>query len=83
MATALANGLIKQGQVIQKASDLMASCPVQDGHLLEPFKELGCQTTNDNKKLVEFSDVVILAVKPFIVPKGELYESFGHKRALV
>ena len=30
---------------------------------------LGCETTCDNLELVEFSDVVILAVKPLIIPK--------------
>lgn len=69
MAAALANGLVKQGQVVQKAGDLMASCPVQDNHLLDSFKNFGCETTNDNRELVEFSDVIILAVKPMIIPK--------------
>ena len=69
MAAALANGLVKQGQVVQKASDLMVSCPVQDNQLLDSFKNLGCETTNDNRELVAFSDVIILAVKPMIIPK--------------
>ena len=38
MASALASGLVRQGQVLKNSSDLMASCPVQDNHLLEPFK---------------------------------------------
>ena len=69
MAAALANGLVKQGQVVQKSADLMASCPIQDNHLLDSFKNLGCETTNDNRELVAFSDVIILAVKPNIIPK--------------
>ena len=69
MAAALANGLVKQGQVVQKASDLMVSCPVQDNQLLDSFKNLGCETTNDNRELIAFSDVIILAVKPMIIPK--------------
>ena len=38
MASALASGLVRQGQVLKNSSDLMASCPIQDKHLLEPFK---------------------------------------------
>ena len=42
MASALASGLVRQGQVLKNSSDLMASCPVQDNHLLEPFKGKLC-----------------------------------------
>ena len=31
------------------------------------FKDLGCQTTLVNKEVVEFSDVVFLAVKPHLI----------------
>ena len=41
MAQALANGLVKQGQTLKNPGHMMASCPVQDKYLLEPFKDLG------------------------------------------
>lgn len=69
MATALARGIISQGQVLTQSKDLLASCPIQDAELLKPIQELGGQTMHDNKELVAQSDVVILAVKPFIIPK--------------
>lgn len=69
MATALARGILSQGQVLAHgAADLTASCPKEDAALLEPIKALGGQTTHDNHELVAKSDVVILAVKPFVVP---------------
>ena len=43
MASALASGVVRQGQVLKNSSDLMASCPIQDNHLLEPFKGNLCQ----------------------------------------
>ena len=45
MASALASGLVRQGQVLKNSSDLMASCPVQDNHLLEPFKGKLCPSS--------------------------------------
>lgn len=31
------------------------------------LKDMGCQTTLDNKEVVQFSDVVFLAVKPHLI----------------
>lgn len=69
MATALARGIVSQGKILQNSSHLMASCPVQDSQLLEPIRELGGITTNDNLYVVDNSDVVIMAVKPLIMEK--------------
>ena len=69
MATALARGIVSQGKVLRNSADLMASCPIQDSHLLEPINELGGKTTQDNLHVVDNSDVVILAVKPLVIPK--------------
>ena len=41
MAQALASGLVKQGKTLKNPGHMMASCPVQDKYLLEPFKDLG------------------------------------------
>lgn len=67
MASALAQGFIK-GQAVKSASHVSASCPIADKHLLEHMKQMGCQTFHCNKELMECSDVVILAVKPQIMP---------------
>ena len=69
MATALARGIVGQGQVLSSPKHLTASCPPQDADLLQSIKDLGCETTHDNLELVSNSDLVILAVKPMIVPK--------------
>ena len=49
------------------------------------FKDQGCQATLDNKKVVEYSDVVFLAVKPhLIVPViKEIKSSIDPARHLV
>lgn len=69
MATALAKGIVSQGQILKSTKDLLASCPVQDAELLKPIQDLGGQTMHDNKALVANSDVVVLAVKPLIIPR--------------
>jgi pyrroline-5-carboxylate reductase len=70
MATALARGIVAQGQLLKSGpQDLWASCPPNDAAFLEPFKALGCMTTHENKELVANSDVIILAVKPLVIPR--------------
>ena len=69
MATALARGIVSQGQILSRPQDLMASCPPQDVNLLDPIKELGCTTSHDNLEVVSNSDIVILAVKPAIIAR--------------
>lgn len=69
MALALVKGFLKkQGQMPWGNTEILASCPVQDAKLLEPMKALGCDTMHCNKSLLGKSDVVVLAVKPNIVP---------------
>lgn len=67
MALALARGFI-QAPIVGSSSQIMASCPVRDRHLLEDIASLGCQATHCNKTLVEQSDITILAVKPSVIP---------------
>ena len=67
MATALARGIVSQGQILSRPQDLMASCPPQDAALLAPIKELGCVTSHDNLEVVANADLVILAVKPAVI----------------
>ena len=69
MATALARGIVSQGQILSRPQDLMASCPPQDANLLAPIKELGCTASHDNLEVISNSDIVILAVKPAIIPR--------------
>lgn len=67
MSNALAKGFIASG--ITKAENIIASCPKSDQHLLDQMKGFGCATTNDNVEAAATSDVVLLAVKPAIVPR--------------
>merc|ERR1719341_1132330 len=46
----------------------MASVPEKDAKLLQPLAGLGCQTTHDNTEAASFADVVVLGVKPGVVP---------------
>lgn len=69
MATALARGIVSQGKMLKSLQDLSASCPQADAELLKPIKELGGFTLHDNKELVTKSNVIIIAVKPLILPK--------------
>ena len=63
----------------------MASCPIQDADLLKDIDDLGCKTTHNNLEVVEHSDVVILSVKPMILPKiiKEIRSEAGHSKLLV
>ena len=47
---------------------MTASVPETDAALLAPLSELGCQTTHCNLVAVEGSEVVVLGVKPHVVP---------------
>ena len=66
MAGALARGFAKTLPTGSKT--ISASCPPQDASLLDEIKELGCNTMHSNEDLVSTSDVIMLAVKPSIVP---------------
>jgi pyrroline-5-carboxylate reductase len=54
--------------VISKPLQVMASVPEKDTNLLKPLQDLGCLGTNDNMEAVSFADVVVLGVKPGVVP---------------
>ena len=47
---------------------MTASVPESDATLLAPLSSLGCSTTHSNLSAVEQSDVVVLGVKPHVVP---------------
>ncbi len=65
MATALAKGWLTAGLLTAEAS--IASDPV--AHAREAFRELtGIRTTNDNRRVVAASDLLVLAVKPQSMP---------------
>merc|ERR1719334_2640610 len=66
MAGALVSGWVKSG--VLPASQIMASVPERDAQLLEPLQDLGCQTSNANSEVAAFADVLVLAVKPQVVP---------------
>ena len=66
MASALARGFAKTLPTGPKT--ITASCPPQDAFLLEDIREMGCNTMHSNEDLVNTSDVIMLAVKPSIVP---------------
>ena len=66
MAGALARGFAKTLPTGPKT--ISASCPPQDILLLDEIKDMGCNTMHSNQELVNTSDVIMLAVKPSIVP---------------
>ena len=66
MAGALARGFAKT--LPSGAKAISASCPPGDACLLDEIKEMGCNTMHCNQELVNGSDVILLAVKPSVVP---------------
>ncbi|KAG8182943.1 hypothetical protein JTE90_010572 [Oedothorax gibbosus] len=67
MAQGLAKGLIMAG--LTPAEKILSSCPRVDVMLLEKMRKLGCRTTSNNEHVANDARVLILAVKPPIVPK--------------
>lgn len=67
IAQALTKGFIESGTF--NAGKILASCPEADKHLLEEIKSLGCQTTHQNQAVVDQADILILALKPGVVPR--------------
>ena len=61
MATAMLKGILKSGEV--KNADMIASAK-SDKTREKIEKELGIQKADTNAQVVEFADVVFLAVKP-------------------
>jgi len=66
MAQALAKGFIAGG--VRKKSEIFASAPKSDIQSVEEFRKLGCRVVHDNREILDKSDVVILAVKPQVMP---------------
>ena len=64
MGGAIARGLINSGYA--SATDVVVAD--QSDVVLNAFAALGCPTTKDNGSAVANADVVIMAVKPWIVP---------------
>jgi len=66
MAGALVHGWINKGLLV--GNQVMASAPEPDAALLSPLSSLGCLTTHDNLEVGAWADMVLLAVKPGIIP---------------
>lgn len=66
LAFHIAQGFIRAGAV--KASQICASTPEKKRSVIASFKDLGAKFTDDNLKNAEKSKLLILAVKPAIIP---------------
>lgn len=67
MAGALIHGWIAKG--LLAGNQVMASAPEPDAALLSPLTALGCHTTHDNLAVGSWADLILLAVKPGVVPR--------------
>lgn len=67
MAQALAQGFIAAG--ISKADKIIAGCPAQDAKFAEQIASYGVRTTFDNAEVVRNCEVLVIGVKPPVVPK--------------
>ncbi|KAG7202157.1 hypothetical protein KM043_015839 [Ampulex compressa] len=67
MAQALAKGFIRAG--LSKGEMMLASCLPNDVGSIDAFKGIGSNTVYSNGPVVEYGDVLILSVKPQVVPK--------------
>lgn len=64
MGSAIARGLLAAGT---PAADLTIANPSPEK--LAPFREAGCHTTQNNLEAAEKADIIIVAVKPYVLPK--------------
>ncbi|XP_032670794.1 pyrroline-5-carboxylate reductase 2-like isoform X2 [Odontomachus brunneus] len=80
MAQALAKGFIRAG--LSKGEMMLASCLPNDTGSIETFKEIGSNTVFTNGPVVDYGDILILSVKPQIVPKV-LPELKNNKKLLI
>lgn len=80
MAQALARGFIRAG--LSKGEMMLASCLPNDIGSIETFKEMGSNTVFANAPVIEYGDVLILSVKPQVVPKI-LPEIHDNKKLLI
>lgn len=66
MAHAMAKGFISAG--LTKGNNIIASCAPQDVQCIDAFEKLGATMTFKNPEVAQKSEVIIVAVKPNIVP---------------
>lgn len=66
MAQALAKGFIRAG--LSKGEMILASCLPTDSGSIDAFKEMGSETVFSNGPVVDYGDILILSVKPQVVP---------------
>ncbi|XP_044735125.1 pyrroline-5-carboxylate reductase 1, mitochondrial [Chrysoperla carnea] len=66
MAHAMAKGFIAAG--LTKGDHIRASCHPNDTASLENFRELGAEAITENPPVVRNSEIIIISVKPQIVP---------------
>lgn len=67
MAQALAKGFIRAG--LSKGEMMLASCLPHDVSSIESFKDIGSNTVFSNTDVVDYGDILILSVKPQVVPR--------------
>ncbi|XP_076753716.1 uncharacterized protein LOC143425100 isoform X1 [Xylocopa sonorina] len=67
MAQALAKGFIRAG--LSKGEMMLASCLPNDVGSIDAFKEIGSDTVFTNGPVINYGDVLILSVKPQVVPQ--------------
>ncbi|XP_015589675.1 pyrroline-5-carboxylate reductase 3 [Cephus cinctus] len=80
MAQALAKGFIKAG--LSEGEKMLASCLPNDTGSIDAFKEIGSNTVFSNGPVAEHGDILILSVKPQIVPKV-LPELKDHRKLIL
>lgn len=66
MAHAMAKGFISAG--LTKGDHIIASCAPQDVQCVDAFEKLGATMTFKNPEVAQKSDIMIVAVKPSVVP---------------
>ena len=81
MGGAFAEGLLKSDGI--KASDISVANPHTDK--LEKFAAMGASTTNDNKAAATGADIVVIAVKPWLVEKvvTEIKPILDYKKQII
>jgi len=66
VSQAIARGII--AAELTSPEKILCSCPRTDVVLLEQMRKLGCRTTANNGDVADHSRVLILAIKPPVVP---------------
>lgn len=67
MAQALAKGFIRAG--LSNGEMMLASCLPSDTGSIDAFKEIGSNTVFTNEPVINHGDVLILSVKPQVIPE--------------